>query len=193
MSDQIADETFRAELVPVIPHMRAFARSLTGNFAEAEDLAQEALAKAWRSRASYELGTSLKSWVFMIVRNEFYSQKRRSWRQVALDMDAAERTLVAVSDPAGALELNEARRALALLPDDQREALILIGVAGLAYEEAAEICDCPVGTVKSRVSRARRRMIELMEGGFLADDGDMPSDAMATLFADAERLQRRAA
>lgn len=188
-----ADETFRAELLPVIPHMRAFARSLTGNAAEADDLAQEALAKAWRSRASYQLGTSIKRWAFMIVRNQFYSEKRRSWRQVPLDMEVAERTLVAVSDPSGAMELNEVRRALALLPDDQREALILIGVAGLPYEEASEICDCPVGTIKSRVSRARKAMLDILERGYIADDGEAPSGAMASLVADAERLQRRAA
>jgi RNA polymerase sigma-70 factor (ECF subfamily) len=189
-----ADEAFRAELLPLIPHLRAFARSLTsGDVALADDLAQDALARAWHSRASYQLGTSMKSWVFMILRNQFYSDKRRSWRQTPLDSEVAENTLVAVSNLDGTLELDELRRAMALLPDDQREALILIGVAGLPYEEAAGICGCPTGTIKSRVSRARIRLAELMENGFIPEDDVASAGAMGCLVADALRLQSRAA
>jgi len=188
-----ADEAFRAELTPVIPHMRAFARTLCGNATEADDLVQEALAKAWKSRASYQPDTSLKSWTFTIIRNQFYSDKRRSWRQTSLDPEMAERTLVAVTNPTGALELDEVRRALALLPDDQREALILVGVAGLAYEEVSAICGCAEGTIKSRVSRARQRLADIMAGGFIAEDEVRPAAAMDLLLADAQRLATRAA
>jgi RNA polymerase sigma-70 factor (ECF subfamily) len=183
-----ADEGFRAELIPVIPHMRAFARTLCGSAAEADDLVQEALAKAWKARASYQPDTSLKSWVFTIIRNQFYSDKRRSWRSTPLDPETAERTLVAVTNPTGALELDEARRALAMLPADQREALILVGVAGLPYEEVSAICGCAEGTIKSRVSRARTRLAAILAGEELTDDGADPATAMDTLIADAHRL-----
>lgn len=188
-----ADEAFRAELLTVIPRLRAFARTLAGDATAADDLVQDALVNAWRARASYQPGTNLKSWTYRILRNQFYSDKRRSWRRVSLDMDVAERTLEAVSDPESVLELDEVRRAMALLPDEQREALMLIGVAGMPYEEAARLCDCAEGTIKSRVSRGRRRMLELLETGFIAEDGTRPSTAMACLLADAERLQVKTA
>ena len=149
-------EAFKRELVALIPHLRAFARTLTGEQASADDLAQDALMKAWDARASYQMGTNMKAWTFMILRNQFYSEKRRSWRQTQLDQDAAERTLVAVDDPQAPVALDELRLGLGMLPAEQREALILVGAGGFAYEEAAEICGCAVGTVKSRVSRARR-------------------------------------
>jgi RNA polymerase sigma-70 factor, ECF subfamily len=188
-----ADDVFRSELEPLISHMRAFARSLCGDPAEADDLVQESLAKAWKARSAYEPGTHLKSWLFTIVRNQFYSEKRKSWRQAPLDIEVAERTLVAPNDPAGALELDEVRRAMMLLPDDQREALILIAVAGLPYDEAALICDCAVGTVKSRVSRARVRLAQIIEQGFVEQDDVRPGAAMSLIFAEAERLKLSAA
>ncbi len=188
-----ADEAFRAELTPVISHMRAFARSLCGNATEADDLVQEALAKAWKSRASYQPDTSLKSWVFTIIRNQFYSDKRRSWRQSSLDPETAERTLIAVTNPMGGLELDEVRRALAQLPEDQREALILVGVAGLPYDEVSAICGCAEGTIKSRVSRARQRLTDLLNGKSILEDGVQPGVAMDMLLADARRLSSRAA
>ncbi|HWA63382.1 MAG TPA: sigma-70 family RNA polymerase sigma factor [Caulobacteraceae bacterium] len=187
------DDAFRAELMPMISHMRAFARSLCGDPVEADDLVQESLAKAWKSRASYQTGTSLKSWTFTILRNQFYSDKRRSWRQSSLDPETAERTLVAASNPGAALELDEVRRALALLPDDQREALILVGVAGLPYEEVSAICDCAIGTIKSRVSRARHRLAEILAQGYVEVDETAPSEAMNALLADAQRLSGRRA
>ncbi len=188
-----ADETFRGELEAKIPHMRAFARSLCGDPTQADDLVQDALANAWRGRERYTPGTNLKAWLFMIVRNQFYSDKRRSWRQTSLDPETAEATLTAVSDPMAALELDEVRRALAMLPDEQREALILVGVAGLPYDEICQICGCAEGTIKSRVHRARARMVQILSDGFIAADGIEPSAGVASLFADAERLQRRAA
>jgi RNA polymerase sigma-70 factor (ECF subfamily) len=176
-----ADDTFKAELVTLIPQMRAFSRSLCRDATEAEDLAQEGLAKAWASRASFTPGTNLKAWVFMILRNQFYSDKRRSWRWSPLEPEVAERTLVAVDNPSGVLELDELRRALGMLPDEQREALILIGAGGLSYEEAAEICGAAVGTIKSRVSRARDRLALIFAEGKIAVDGVSPGSAMQSL------------
>jgi RNA polymerase sigma-70 factor (ECF subfamily) len=183
--DEIA---FKAELVGLIPHLRAFARSLTGDATAADDLAQDAMLKAWDARASYQMGTNMKAWTFMILRNQFYSEKRRSWRMSQLDQEAAERTLMAVDNPEAPVALDELRQGLAMLPPEQREALILVGAGGFAYEEAADICGCAVGTVKSRVSRARRALQAVLAVGAYDRDGASASDAMRSILQDAERL-----
>ena len=182
------DEGFKRELVLLIPHLRAFARTLCGDPTQADDLAQDAMMKAWDARASFQMGTNMKAWTFMILRNQFYSEKRRSWRQSQLDQEAAERTLEAVDDPEAPVALDELRQGLAMLPAEQREALILVGAGGFAYEEAAEICACAVGTVKSRVSRARRALHGILEAGAYDRDGASAGDAMRAILADAERL-----
>ena len=182
------DDAFKSELIALIPHLRAFARTLTGDPTAADDLAQDAMMKAWDARASYQMGTNMKAWTFMILRNQFYSEKRRSWRQSQLDQEAAERTLVAVDDPEAPVALDELRLALASLQEEQREALILVGAGGFAYEEAAEICNCAVGTVKSRVSRARRALQQTLEQGGYARDGRAAGEAMRSILADADRL-----
>ena len=182
------DEGFKRELVTLIPHLRAFARTLTGDATAADDLAQDAMMKAWDARASYQMGTNMKAWTFMILRNQFYSEKRRSWRQSQLDQEAAERTLVAVDDPEAPIALDELRQALNTLPAEQREALILVGAGGFSYEEAAEICQCAVGTVKSRVSRARKALHATLERGGYGRDGRAAGDAMRSILADADRL-----
>ena len=188
--DPVRDEAFRRELVGLIPHLRAFARTLCGDATAADDLAQDAMLKAWDARGSYEMGTNMKAWTFMILRNQFYSEKRRSWRQTQLDQEAAERTLVAVDDPEAPVALDELRQGLAMLPTEQREALVLVGAGGFAYEEAAAICDCAVGTVKSRVSRARRALHGILESGSYHRDGSSAGEAMNTILADAERLSQ---
>src|SRR5471032_1884393 len=177
------DEGFKRELVQLIPHLRAFARTLCGDPTGADDLAQDALLKAWDARGSYQMGTNMKAWTFMILRNQFYSEKRRSWRQTQLDQEAAERTLVAVDDPEAPVALDELRLSLAMLPIEQREALILVGAGGFAYEEAAEICGCAVGTVKSRVSRARRALQGILESGSYDRDGSSAGEAMGAILA----------
>ncbi|TAL30902.1 sigma-70 family RNA polymerase sigma factor [Phenylobacterium sp.] len=182
------DAVFKRDLVQLIPHLRAFARTLCGDATAADDLAQDAMMKAWDARASFQMGTNMKAWTFMILRNQFYSEKRRSWRQSQLDQEAAERTLVAVDDPEAPVALDELRLGLAMLPPEQREALILVGAGGFAYEEAADICNCAVGTVKSRVSRARRALHAILEAGDYARDGGSAGDAMRSILADAERL-----
>ncbi len=179
---------FKRDLVGLIPHLRAFARTLCGDAAAADDLAQDAIMKAWDARASFQIGTNMKAWTFMILRNQFYSEKRRSWRQSQLDQEAAERTLVAADDPEAPVALDEMRLALGMLPNEQREALILVGAGGFAYEEAAAICNCAVGTVKSRVSRARRALQTLLDDGNYDRDGGGASDAMFQILAEAERL-----
>ncbi|HUO23400.1 MAG TPA: sigma-70 family RNA polymerase sigma factor [Caulobacteraceae bacterium] len=181
------DEDFRTQLLELIPHMRAFARSLCGDRELADDLSQDTLERALKAQASFTLGTNLKAWVFMILRNQFYSYKRRSWRTTELDPDVAQQTLVAVTNPTGALELDELRRALSMLPDEQREALILIGAGGFSYDEASQIMGVAAGTIKSRVSRARDRLALIYAEGLIDSDGRDPQQAMASLMLAATR------
>ena len=181
---------FKAELTALIPHLRAFSRSLCGNAALADDVAQDALLKAWNARERYRPGSNLKAWTFTILRNQFYSIKRRSWRATSLEPEVAEQTIVATSDVEQSVRVNELRRGLDMLPDDQREALILVGASGLSYDEAAEICDCAVGTIKSRVSRARKSLEVIMQSGEFDGEADNVSalDAMDTILAEAKSL-----
>jgi RNA polymerase sigma-70 factor (ECF subfamily) len=181
---------FQAELTALIPRMRAFARTMCGDATAGDDLAQEVLLKAWSARASYQPGTNLKAWLFMIMRNQFYSEKRRSWRSVPLDQEMAEQTLVASSNPGAIVELDELRRAMMCLPDEQREALILVGAGGWSYEEVAEMCECAVGTVKSRVSRARDRLALIFAEAAIPKDDIRPSGAMAAILAQYQTAQR---
>ncbi len=189
--DSARDRAFKTELVGLIPQLRAFARTLTGDATSADDLAQDAMMKAWDARAGFEMGTNMKAWTFMILRNQFYSERRRSWRQTHLDPETAERLLVATDDPAAPVALDEVRMALAMLPMEQREAVVLVGAGGFSYEEAAEICGCAVGTVKSRVSRARRALQTILDHGAYDRDGASAGEAMNAILAQAERLSRR--
>jgi len=191
MSVSAKDAAFKTELASLIPHLRAFARSLCGDPALADDLAQDAMLKAWKARESFQEGTNMKAWAFTILRNLFYSEKRRSWRRQPLDPEVAEATLVANDDPSGSMELLALRNALNELPDDQREALILVGAGGLAYEDVARICECAVGTIKSRVSRARKALIEILESntvGYNSDDSLQAGDAFDDLMDQVAEL-----
>ena len=183
---------FKQELTALIPHLRAFSRSLCGNATLADDVAQDALLKAWNARERFIPGSNLKAWTFTILRNQFYSIKRRSWRATSLEPEVAEQTIVASSDVEQSMHLNDLRRGLDMLQDDQREAIILIGASGLSYEEAAEICDCAVGTIKSRVSRARKALETIMESGKFDGDADevRAIDAMDAILGEAEALSR---
>jgi RNA polymerase sigma-70 factor (ECF subfamily) len=157
-------DDFKSELLALIPFLRAFARSLCGNPETADDLAQETLVKAWQSRDTFIPGTNLKAWLFTILRNQFYSDRRRAWRQAPWDQESAERIPGSREDQGWAAELSDTARALRCLSDEQREALILVGAGGFSYEDAAAICHCAVGTVKSRVARARRALINILDG-----------------------------
>lgn len=164
--ESVTERAFKTELADLIPHLRAFARSLCRDAAEADDLAQEALVKAWRARDSFQPGTNLKAWVFMILRNHFYSERRKAWRKNEITTeDDIERPSPSKAAQHASVELDEVRRALSVLSEEQREAIILVGAGGFSYEEAADICDCAVGTIKSRVSRARTSLLSHLEKG----------------------------
>jgi RNA polymerase sigma-70 factor (ECF subfamily) len=163
--------SFERELVGQIPTLRAFSRSLCRNRQLAEDIAQEALVRAWRSRASFERGSNLKAWLFTILRNEFYSHCRRANREGVWDEDMAARIEAPADEQQWAVELSDTVLALYRLPATQREALVLIGAAGFSYKEAAQICGTPIGTTKSRVARARTAITEMLENGPLPRDG----------------------
>ena len=181
---------FKNELLSLVPFLRAFARSLTGNPEAADDLAQETLVKAWQSRSSFIPGTNLKAWLFTILRNQFYSDRRRAWRQAPWDQEAAERIPGGADDQVYSAELSDTVRALGRLSDEQREALILVGAGGFSYEDAAAICKCAVGTVKSRVARARKTLIDILDGDDRLDDAARPAegDAAREIMAQLDKL-----
>ena len=166
--------SFKEELVEAIPVLRAYARSICGNHDRADDLVQETLAKAIQNHDKYEAGTKLHAWLITILRNQYYSEGRKRQREVADSDGLHAASLTSVPQQTDRLELKHFLAALQLLPTDQREALILIGVSAFSYEEAAEILGTRVGTVKSRVSRARARLEELMNGAI-----PVPKDAGA--------------
>ena len=149
-------------MLALIPNMRAFAVSLCGDMERADDLVQETLLKAWNHLDSFQEGTNLRAWLFTILRNTYFSECRRRRREVE-DRDGNKADELAVHpSQQGHLDMQDFRRALNLLPPDQREALVLVGAAGFSYEEAAAVSGCAVGTVKSRVNRARAKLSELL-------------------------------
>ena len=184
------DAQFKADLLDLIPFLRAFARSLCGNQETADDLAQETLVKAWQARDMFAPGTNLKAWLFTILRNQFYSDRRRAWRQAPWDQEAAERIPGSGGEQSWAAELSDTARALSCLSDEQREALILVGAGGFSYEDAAHICNCAVGTVKSRVARARKSLIAILEGDEALPPAMQPveGDAANEIMAQLDRL-----
>jgi RNA polymerase sigma-70 factor (ECF subfamily) len=169
------DGFFTRELLTTIPSLRAFARSLSATPDRADDLVQETLFKAWANRTKFVQGTNLKTWLFTILRNTAYSDYRKRWREVE-DSDGGYAAGL-VTEPAqiAHLDMADFKSALTGVPQEQREALILVGASGFSYEEAAQICSCAVGTIKSRVSRARRRLAELL-GLHDLDSQDRPSE-----------------
>jgi RNA polymerase sigma-70 factor (ECF subfamily) len=175
---------FHGQLAEALPALRAFARALARDASHADDLVQEALLKAWANRDRFQQGTNLKAWLFTILRNCFYSEFRKRKREVPdVDGDYARRLTTRPSQD-DAMAVNDFLDALATLPDDQREALILIGATGLSYEEAAEISGVAIGTVKSRVSRARTQLSRLLgveDGRDLVADERMDAALGATI------------
>lgn len=152
----------KADLISAIPNLRAFAVSLCGNPDRADDLVQETLVKAWSNLATFVEGTNMPAWLFTILRNIYYSEYRKRRREVADSDGAIAAKLATAPAQNGHMDFLDFHSALQKLPVDQREALILIGASGLSYEEAAEICRCAVGTMKSRVNRARNRLVDLL-------------------------------
>jgi RNA polymerase sigma-70 factor (ECF subfamily) len=152
----------REELIRQIPNLRAFAVSLCGNAERADDLVQEALMKAWASIDMFEAGTNMRAWLFTILRNVYYSDFRKKRREVEDADGKLAANLATHPEQHGHLDMVDFKAALSKLAPDQREALVLVGASGFSYDEAAEICGCAVGTVKSRVNRARTRLAELL-------------------------------
>ncbi|WP_407696400.1 sigma-70 family RNA polymerase sigma factor [Sphingomicrobium astaxanthinifaciens] len=158
----LPDDEFKEQLAQVIPHLRAFGRSLSGNRDTADDLVQETLLKAWAARKRFQAGTNMRAWTFIILRNLFLSQMRRARFKGEWDDVTAAKILAAPAAQDRHVELGDMQRALLQLPQPQREALILVGAGGFAYEEAAQICGCAVGTIKSRVARGRVALENLL-------------------------------
>lgn len=159
---------FKRELTEVVPHLRAFGRGLCGRPDMADDLVQETLLKAWAAQDRFEPGTSMRAWTFVILRNAYLTDMRRNRFRGEYDENVAERILTAPAGQEEPIHLSDMHRALLTLPPERREALLLVGAGGFSYEEAAHICGCAVGTIKSRVGRARATLNSMLA------DGDIP-------------------
>ena len=185
---------FREGLIAAIPGLRMFGMSLSGRRDRADDLVQETLLKAWKCADKFEPGSNLKAWLYTILRNEFYNQVRKRSREVE-DGDSSYASQVAVNGAQqGHVDLADLGQALARLPPQQREAVLLVGASGFSYEEAAAICKVAVGTIKSRVNRARVSLIEQLG---VASSAELGPDlrAPAGMFGSAgwmESLPRQA-
>ena len=177
----MSDHEFRKDLIANIPPLRAFAISLTGKMDRADDLVQETLLKAWANRESFEPGTKLKAWLFTILRNEFYTVFRKRKREVE-DADGLIAGKVGVHpEQDGHMDMRDMQHALGKLPVDQREALLLVSASDMSYEEAAVICGVAVGTIKSRVNRARARLAEMLNLKEASEFGPEPEVTAAVL------------
>jgi RNA polymerase sigma-70 factor (ECF subfamily) len=152
----------RDAMLAAVPRLRAFAISLSGNVDRADDLVQEMLLRAIASINSFQPGTNMSAWLFTILRNLFRSEYRKRRREVEDTDGRYAETLKSSPEQHSRLALEEFRVALAKLSPDLREALLLVGASGFSYEEAAAICETPVGTIKSRVNRARMRLSKLL-------------------------------
>ena len=175
------DDSVRNSILSAVPSLRAFAISLCGNVDRADDLVQETMLRAIANIDSFQPGTNMAAWLFTILRNHFRSEYRKRRREVE-DADGHHAdSLKQQPEQHGHIELNEFRAALSQLPPDQREALILVGASGFSYEEAAHICGCAVGTIKSRVNRARTRLAEILHVNSAEDYG--PDDQTRAVLA----------
>ena len=174
-----ARSSWRDDVVALIPALRAFAWSLSHNASDADDLVQDTLIKAWTHRDKFEMGTNLRAWLFTILRNTYYTAVVRKRREVRDETGKYAATLSTDATQDWSVAIRSLQTALAQLPDEHREALILVGAAGLSYEEAAEICGCALGTIKSRVNRARARLLKIMDADEPMDTfaGDIPAAA----------------
>jgi RNA polymerase sigma-70 factor, ECF subfamily len=182
----VAEEEFRRALIGEMSHVRAFARSLcAGRQEEADDIAQETLAKAWAARKSFTPTSPLRAWLFTIVRNTYRSGRRKAWRETLLDNMEGVRGAASGREAPAKVELEDARRALSVLEEDQREALVLVAVAGFSIEEAAAICATRPGTIKSRVARARARLERAYQEGEIGAQRASSAPALDALLEEA--------
>lgn len=178
-------EALRTQVLEFLPALRAFARSLTRNRTEADDLVQETLLKALANIDKFDPGTNLRAWLFTILRNTYYTEIRKRRREADGLSVLAQQDANIGPGQEWSVTLSSLKEALAQLPDDQREALVLVGAAGLSYEEAAEVCGCALGTIKSRVNRARAKLLVLMGAEATADV--VEGDALAMSVARASQ------
>jgi RNA polymerase sigma-70 factor (ECF subfamily) len=165
------DPSVRDAVLAAVPSLRAFAISLSGNVDRADDLVQETLLRALANINSFQPGSNMPAWLFTILRNLFRSEYRKRRREVEDTDGSYAQSLKSQPEQSGHIEFQEFRQALAKLPPDQREALILVGASGFSYEEAADICGCAVGTIKSRVNRARARLADMLSIESMEDFG----------------------
>ena len=190
--EALSPSQFKQQLTEAIPHLRAFGRSLSGDRDVADDLVQDTLLKAWAARDRFIAGTSMRAWTFVILRNTFFSSMRRKKFTANYDELVAERILSAPAPQQEPLHLADLQRGLMELLDDQREAIILVGAGGYSYEEAADIANCAVGTMKSRVSRARKTLESILEEGRFtsASDGhgSMTATALENIIGAVEKI-----
>lgn len=177
----LGDIEFKRQLSDLLPNLRGFGRSLTGSRDSADDLVQETMMKAWAARARYQAGTSMRAWTFVIMRNVFLSQMRRRRFSGEYNELQAERILVAPADQHHSIHLADLQRAMQTLPLAQREALILVGAGGFSYEEAAAISRVAVGTIKSRVARARAALMITLAGGRIGARAPSRNDGITTM------------
>jgi len=159
-----AESEFEVRLVELVPFLRSFAKALSGSAHFAEDLTQDTLGKAWSARRSFTPGSNLKAWLCVILRNELYSYHRRAWRRAPWDAALGGAIAAPPAEQQWAAELNDTAWAMHGLPDPQRNALVLVGVGGFSHEEVAALWKIPVGTVKSRVGRARKSLRKILSG-----------------------------
>lgn len=167
-----------AELLACVPHLRAFALFLSRNRERADDLVQDTIVRALTAAHQFRAGTNLKAWLFTILRHQHYNAVRKNRVQIVSLGDPLAFEPSVPANQVASLEFGDFRRAFWQLNDIRREALILVGANGLSYTEAAKMCNCPIGTIKSRVSRARDELLKIMGDGL--PDGkrrDMPAMA----------------
>ncbi|PZP65160.1 MAG: RNA polymerase subunit sigma-24 [Azospira oryzae] len=148
-----------------MPRLRRYARALLGDRAEADDLVQDTLERAWRKAALWRPGSDLRAWLFAIMHNVFVNQTRTRRTNMEEPLDEAVLEHPAASDAAAGAQLLDLASALAKLPAEQREVVLLVGLEEFTYEEAARALGIPIGTVMSRLARGRERLRQLMSGG----------------------------
>jgi RNA polymerase sigma-70 factor, ECF subfamily len=178
------DPSQQQAMLDAVPHLRAFAVSLCGNVTYADDLVQGALLRGLQNLDKFQAGTCMQAWLFTILRNQFYTEARRRRREVEDADGALAGRLTVLPEQGVRLDFSDMQAALAQLSVEQREALLLVAAEGVSYEEAARICSTNIGTIKSRVNRARTRLVELLD---LVPEEDLGPDRLigATLFVQA--------
>ena len=187
-------DKFLDQVTALLPALRAFGRSLCGDPARADDLVQDTVLKAWTNREQFQSGSNLKAWLFTILRNCYYSELRHRKFEIEDPEGVCAAQVAVAPDHDAKLHLRDLSRALQELPPDQREALILVGASGFSYEEAAEICGCAVGTIKSRVARGRVALEQLLSSGKLPSRRQHRTDpnksALQSIMGEVDHLSR---